>query len=74
MAITGKTGADAIFKAIDKICHVITRYRAKFDAVITAAVAADAITSDQAATIRAFIATLDALCTALEALSSYSGF
>ena len=74
MAITGKTGADAVFKAIQRICLVITRYRSKFDAVIISAQGAGAITSAQATTIRDFIAGLNALCVALEALSKYSGF
>lgn len=74
MAITGKTGADAIFKAVDKICHVVTAYRSKFNAVIDAALAANAITSAQATTIKDFLLVLDALCVALKALSDYSGF
>lgn len=74
MAVTGKTGADAIFRAIQRVCIVITRYRAKFDNVVTAAQGAGAITSDQAQAIRDFIASLNVLCAALDALSKYSGF
>lgn len=74
MAVTGRTGADAVFKAISRICLVITRYRSKFDAVITSAESAGAITSAQATAIRDFVASLNVLCVALEALANYSGF
>lgn len=74
MAVTGKTGADAVFKAMSRICLVLTRYRSKFDAVITSAESAGAITSAQATTIRDFVATANLLCVALEALAGYSGF
>jgi hypothetical protein len=74
VARTGKTGADAIFRAIQRICIVISHYRAKFDAVITAAEGAGAITADQATVIRDFIGSLNVLCTALNALANYSGF
>jgi hypothetical protein len=72
--LTGKTGADALFGFIMKCCGTLKRYRPKLLAVITAAEAAGAITSDQAATIRGFVTTADALCDALRALAAYSGF
>lgn len=74
MARTGRTGADAIFIAIRHICHVLVKYQAKFEAVITAAQTAGAITSIEASTIRTFLATTNALCVALEHLATYSGF
>lgn len=74
MAVTGKTGADAIFRAVQRVCIVITHYRAKFDAVVTSAEGAGAITSAQATTIRDFISSLNLLCAALDALAKYSGF
>lgn len=74
MAVTGKTGADAIFKAIRRVCLVLTHYRSRMEAVITAAETAGSITSIQATTIRDFIGTASTLCVALEALAGYSGF
>lgn len=74
MAITGKTGADAIFKAIKRICIVLTHYRVKFVAVTSAAQTAGVITEEQAVLINDFIGTSALLCAALEALAGYSGF
>jgi hypothetical protein len=74
MAVTGKTGADAIFIAVFHACKVFHRYAAKFVAVNDAALSAGAITSAQHAIIVAFIASLDATCEALRALAQYSGF
>jgi hypothetical protein len=74
MARTGKTGADAIFKAVKRICLVLSHYSGKLDRVITAATTADVITSAQAATIRAFIASANGACAILELLADYSGF
>lgn len=74
MALTGKTGADAIFKALDKICHVLVKYETKLNAVNDAALAASAITSTQHAAIVAVITTATAACEAFRALAQYSGF
>lgn len=74
MAVTGRTGADAIFIAMRHICHVISAYNLKLRAVVTAAQTAGAITSAQATTITNFIDTASIICSALEALSNYSGF
>lgn len=74
MAITGKTGADAIFAALHKICHVLNKYNAKLLAVVVAAQLAGAISADDAATIRAFITVASATCDAFGKLAAYSGF
>ncbi len=74
MALTGKTGADAVFIALKHICRVIVAYNLKLNAVVTSALGAGAITSGQAATINAFIAGASAACAAFEALAAYSGF
>ena len=74
MAITGRTGADAIFKALQRICIVITRYRVKLDAVIDAAVTAGAITSAQATTAHDFVATAGSVCLVFNLIANYSGF
>jgi len=74
MAVTGKTGADAIFIALRHICRVLTKYQSKLNAVVIAAAGAGAITTAQATTINNFIAVAVATCSAFEALASYSGF
>jgi len=74
MAVTGKTGADAIFGYLHKICRVINAYEVKLLAVVTAAEGAGAITSDQATKIRAFITVASTTCEAFGALADYSGF
>lgn len=74
MAYTGRTGADGILRAIDRICKIVAKYNSKLDAVITAAQAAGAVTSAQAATCRELAAGALAYCAAFEALADYSGF
>jgi acetyl-CoA carboxylase carboxyltransferase component len=74
MAVTGKTGADAIFKALHHICTVLNKYETKLIAVVAAAQSAGAITSDQASKINAFITVASATCDAFSALADYSGF
>jgi len=74
MAITGKTGADAIFKALKRICIVLSHYRVKLVAVVAAAQSADVVTEEQAVLINDFLGTAELLCAALEAVAGYSGF
>lgn len=74
MAVTGKTGADAVFLALKHICKVITRYRLKLDAVIDQAESAGVITSGQATDAHAFVAAANATCAVFELIADYSGF
>lgn len=74
MALTGKTGADAIFKAVHHIVKVFNKYAAKFQAVTDQALTDGAITSAQHTTITTFISILPALDVAMEALAAFSGF
>lgn len=74
MALTGKTGADAVFKALKRICLVITHYRVKLDNVIDAAESAGAITSSQATTAHDFVAAASVNCAIFELIAGYSGF
>lgn len=74
MAITGRTGADATYFFVKKICGTLSRYRAKLEAVTAAAQTAGAITAEQKTIILDFIGTADLLCVALKALAGYSGF
>jgi hypothetical protein len=74
VAITGKTGADAVFKALKRICIVLAAYRAKLDNVIDAAVTNGVITSAQGTTAHDFLATANTVCGIFEAVAGYSGF
>lgn len=74
MAVTGKTGADAIFKELKHSCLVIAKYNAKLVAVVAAAQAAGAITAGEATTINNFISTANTVCNAFGKLAGYSGF
>lgn len=74
MAVTGRTGADVISRWAHKQLATLNRYAAKFDNVISLAVVAGAITSDEAVLIRAYIAAMQAAGTALTKLADYSGF
>lgn len=74
MAVTGKTGADAIAKSLKHICRVLIAYRTKLDAVIDAAASAGTITSAQAAEAHAFVASADAACQIFILIAGYSGF
>jgi hypothetical protein len=72
-AITGKTGADAVFKALKRICIVLAHYRAKLDIVIDAADTNGVITTAQATTAHDFLATANTVCAIFEAVADYSG-
>jgi hypothetical protein len=74
MAVTGKTGADAVFKALKRICIVLSHYRSKLDTVIDQAAAASVITTAQATVAHDFLATANTVCGILEAVAGYSGF
>lgn len=72
MVVTGKTGADAIAKALHRICLVLSHYRAKADSVIDAAAAASVITSAQATVAHDFLATANTVCAIFEMVAQYS--
>lgn len=74
MAVTGKTGADAIFIALRHVCRILTKYQTRLTAVVAAAAGAGAITAGQQAAINTFISVAVATCSAFEALAAYSGF
>lgn len=74
MAVTGKTGADAIYHAIKRITTVISHYAPKFLAVVAVMEAGGQITSADAAVIVGFINSLNTLVAALAKVADYSGF
>ena len=74
MAVTGRTGADAIAHFFHLICGTLKRYGPKLSAVIVAAQTAGAITSEQATLMNSFITVATATCDAFQALAGFSGF
>jgi len=72
--ITGKTGADAIFKAIKRICIVLSHFSSKLSAVVDQAVVDGAITSAQATVAKQLITLATDFCIVYELLADYSGF
>lgn len=70
--MAGKTGADAIFRGLGHICHTITRYRVKLDALIDAAVASSVISTAQAVTAHDFVASASSVCAIFEVLASFN--
>lgn len=72
MTITGKTGADAIAKALHRICLVLSHYRTKADGVIDAAASAGVISAGQATTAHDFLATANTVCSIFELVAGYS--
>lgn len=69
----GKTGADAIFQALHKICHVLVKYQVKLTTFIDLLVTAQVITSAEADTAKTFIAAAGATCAVFQKIASYSG-
>ncbi len=74
MAITGRTGADAIFTALKHICGTLVRYSLKLNSVINEAHAADVITDQQRDDAVALVNLASAACTAFAIIADYSGF
>lgn len=74
MAVTGKTGADAIFKALKRCCIVLSHYQTKLLNVIAQAESENVITAAQATTARDFINGASAFCVVFNLVADYSGF
>lgn len=74
MAVTGKTGADAVAIAIKHICRVVSAYNLKLRAVIAQSVTAGSITAGDAAVLIAWLDGLVGVCAIWEAVALYSGF
>lgn len=73
MAATGKTGADAIYRAAHKIVIVLSAWEPKFRAVVAVMVAGGNLSASEAAVITAFLDSLAALNSALKKVADYSG-
>lgn len=74
MPFFGKSGADAVFKALHHICKVIARYEVKLGEAIDAALADGVIDAGQAATAHTFVSAANGFCTIFELVASVSGF
>ena len=70
----GKSGVDAVFKALQRICIVIAKYEAKMLAAIAVAETAGVITSAQATVATGFVAAARSTCDVFRAVAGNSGF
>lgn len=70
----GRSGADAVFKALHKICLVVTSYGPKLDTAIGLTQTAGLITSDQASAARLFLTSANAACDIFKIIAGNSGF
>lgn len=73
MAITGRTGADAIFIAVHKVVTVLVAYSSKFRATVAIMQTGGFITAAEASVIISFLDGLPALEAALKKVAAYSG-
>ena len=67
-----KSGADAVARALHKICGTVKRYNAKLHAVVAAALVAGVINSDQALAANAFVDAANATCEIWEAIAAFN--
>lgn len=70
--MAGKTGWDAVSRAIDGVCRTIQRYRNKLHALIVLAQAATIITADEATKAHAFVEDASNLCSIFQKLAEYN--
>lgn len=70
--MAGKTGADAVYKAVAKICGTIKRYRTKLDAFIEVCRLAGVITDAEALVAHAFVSDANAVCSIFERIAQHN--
>lgn len=70
----GRSGADAIFKALHRVCIVLTHYSLKLNAAIDLVEAAGLITGEQQTAAKAFVTASGALCDIFKIIADNSGF
>ena len=73
-AFVGRSGADAVYKALHRICQVLQAYGPKLNVAIDLTETAGLITSSQAITARSFVGTAGAVCDIFLIISKNSGF
>jgi len=74
MSFLGKSGADAVFVALNHICKVVNRYHVKLDAAIDQAATDGVIGSGEATAAHAFIDAASITCEIFKLVSGNSGF
>lgn len=74
MAVTGKTGADAIAISLLHICRVLNKYQVKLTNLIATLEAEGILTSAQATVATSFIAAANAACAVFQIIANNSGF
>jgi hypothetical protein len=74
MAVTGKTGADAFFKAMNRQRITVNKYRAKMLAVIGVMQGLSLLTPAEAAQAIAMVEAVAAAYDIWQKIASYSGF
>jgi len=70
----GRSGADAIAKALTLICGTLKRYSNKLDVAITLTEEAGLINTSQAVTARQFVGTASLVCDIFKIVADNSGF
>jgi hypothetical protein len=70
----GRSGADGIAKAIDRVCKIDQKYHAKMTTAISLSLAAGLISSGDAALVTAFLNAIKLYCDAFNAVAANSGF
>ena len=73
MPFIGKSGSDAIFKALDIVCRQIKKFGPKINAAVAQAQTDGVITPTQASAAVAFISTAQAVCDVFRAVAGNSG-
>lgn len=74
MAVTGKTGADAFFKAVNRQRITVNAYRAKLLAVISVMQGLSLLTASEAAQAIAMVEAIAAAYDVWIKIADYSGF
>lgn len=74
MATTGRTGSDAVFQAVHKVVHTLSKYGAKFRQTADIMLAGGTLNAAEHAVIVGFLDSLNALDSALKKMADYSGF
>ena len=73
-AFEGRSGADGIFEAIDRVCKIDRKYHAKMLLAIDLTLAAGLVTTAQKGLMVAFLDAVQAYCDAFHAVADNSGF
>ena len=70
--MAGKTGADAVFRALERACRTVKAYQNKLHAIIVLAQAAGVITAAQATKAHDFVDASVELCGIFGLIAEYN--